>query len=702
MRAPALLLLAGVLAARSALAEPTSNPPSAIVEVRGERARAPRGVGDVQVERDQLEASPRQRTSELLSAAPGFYVDHEDGEGLGNDVTLRGFDLEHGSGIELRLGSVPINSPLHVRGAGYADADFIIPEVVESIAILQGVYDPRQGDSAIVGSADFRLGVAERGTQLKLSYGSFNQLRGFGVVAPRSEHSGTFAAVAARRTEGFGQNREGRSGNVNAQYITRLGDAELRVFALANAAESALAGVVREDDVDAGRIGYLDSYPYFSRNQGVSSQRVLLGAELGRITVEGRRQRILPFFSWSRLDARQNYAGNLEASQLNPGVFGRGDLFETKNRELAVGILASAGSELRLGRAAALVLEPGLFFRAGHTQLEKNLLDPNSLERWDRRMRSEVTSLDLGAYFDAEIWLWKRFRVAGGPRIDLLARSIDDQLGFGEGEFASTRKPGRRAAAGVAVGPRFSLDYAFTPELSLAAAYGEGFRSLDPARIREGNSKPFTRVRSVEVGLRAKDRTGALRSSVALFQTWVGNELVFVAEEGGLETQNASIRRGLVTQLVLRTNSWLLLSTALSVTDAQYQTRVPGITHVVPNVPPLLWRADAVVEGPLGTWHRRPLRGRLGVGYTFAAPAHISDQLRGPATHALNAGARLRHGPLEFGLEGYNLLNLRAADTADRFISNWSLQAGQQPASLVVHTVAAPPRTVIASLGVTL
>ena len=127
----------------------------------------PRGLGDVAIDREALTASPRQQTSEMLSAAPGFFVDHEDGEGLGNDVYLRGFDLDNGSGIEMKVGEVPINIPLHIHGQGYADVNFIIPEVVRSIRVLEGPYDPRQGDSAIVGSALFDLGVPDRGYQLK-------------------------------------------------------------------------------------------------------------------------------------------------------------------------------------------------------------------------------------------------------------------------------------------------------------------------------------------------------------------------------------------------------------------------------------------------------------------------------------------------------------------------------------------------------
>src|SRR5271166_2790877 len=104
---------AQVVAPNPAAASDTAAPVE--VHVQGVGVSVARGLGDVRVDRDLLTASPRQQTSELLSAAPGFFVDHEDGEGIGNDVYLRGFDLDHGSGIEMRLGAIPINIPTHIR-----------------------------------------------------------------------------------------------------------------------------------------------------------------------------------------------------------------------------------------------------------------------------------------------------------------------------------------------------------------------------------------------------------------------------------------------------------------------------------------------------------------------------------------------------------------------------------------------------------
>ncbi len=217
---------------------------------------SPRGLGDVTLNRETLEASPRQQTPELLSAAPGFFVDHENDEGLGNDVYLRGFDLEHGSGIEMGVGNIPLNQPIHIHGQGYTDVNFIIPELVDSVHVLAGTYDPRQGDAAIVGSAFFNLAMRERGYHASASYGSFNHARVLGIVAPQDLSDETFAAFAARRTDGFGVRRASESGSANAQLGVDLGPSDhLRVLGIAYATRADLPGVTRLDHVRAGRIG---------------------------------------------------------------------------------------------------------------------------------------------------------------------------------------------------------------------------------------------------------------------------------------------------------------------------------------------------------------------------------------------------------------------------------------------------------------
>jgi hypothetical protein len=685
------------LAAPEARAEEPPSAPAAdaTVEVRA-TAPATRGLGDVRVGREVLQASPRQQTSELLSAAPGFFVDHEDGEGLGNDVYLRGWDLEHGAGIEMTLGKVPLNNPTHIRGQGYADVNFIIPEVVRSVRVLEGPYDPRQGDAAIVGSASFDLGAPGKGSLVGLSYGSFNQVRVFGVVAPEGGDDDTFAAFSLRRTDGFGERRAGHSGSANVQYGIDVGRHDhLRLLATAYGASSSLAGVVRQDDVDAGRIGVDGSYPYFAEGQSSDSTRVLVAATFERAAPRGAQVQIVPWFMWTNFRARQNFSGSLETSQENPSLSGLGDLFETKNEEVAAGLTTSYHSErLLLGKSAELALEPGVLVRAAGVSQAKSLLIPATLAVWDHRVDAGLGTLDAGAYLDVDLRLFRRLRIAGGPRVDLLAQTVDDRAPGA----SALGTDARRNLDGVAFSPRVTTELELSPGLAAGASYGEGFRSVDAAQVPGTIQRPYSKVRSAEVGLRGSDSRRRYRTTLALFSTWVENELVFVAESGGLETEGASVRRGVVGSLLARPASWLIASTALSMTEALFTTRVPGISHYVPSVPPLLLRMDVSVERSLGELAGRPVVARVGAGYTFLSGKHLTDTVIGPVSHILNARIGVRSGPLELGLDAYNLLGLRYADDAQVYISNWSIHPGQQPASVATHWTAAPPRIVVATL----
>jgi hypothetical protein len=231
-------------------------------------------------------------------------------------------------------------------------------------------------------------------------------------------------------------------------------------------------------------------------------------------------------------------------------------------------------------------------------------------------------------------------------------------------------------------------------------SYGEGFRSLDAEGLAVHASRPYSRVRSVEGGVRAAVPGQRWTTKLAVFETRVDNELVFEANSGGLETQSASVRRGFVGSVVARPVDWLLGSFAFSATRAVFATPIPGVSHFVPNVPPVLFRADVSARGPLLQMGATALTGRLGAGYTFVSGRHLTDVRVGPTQHVVNIGGALRYVSIELGLDVYNALGLRYADDEQVFVSNWSFRPGQQPASLGTHLTAAPPRTGVATIAV--
>ena len=722
--------------ATTPIAVPSSAPADGqIVRVHGITWASPRGLGDIKIDREVLTASPRQQTSEMLSAAPGFFVDHEDGEGLGNDVYLRGFDLDNGSGIEMKVGEVPINIPLHIHGQGYADVNFIIPEVVRTIRVLEGPYDPRQGDSAIVGSALFDLGVPERGYQLKTSYGSFGQTRVVGIAAPKETNEETFAAFSLRESNGFGQDRASKSASVNAQYGVDLGDSDhLRILSTAYAASASLPGVVRQDDVNAGRINYYGAYPYFNSYfpencssascsqaaQGVQASRVIVGAELDHTTGRGARFEIAPWLMWTNFLSRQNYTGDLNGSNLQPQLASLGDLWQLTNVETAGGVTARFHTApVRVGNFIEVVAEPGVSLRAGHTDQSKSLVNPADLSPWDYRENFGLDTVDLAGYLDLDVRLWKKLRISGGVRADFLDVSVENNLAGVVPPIPNGALQGSVTnVAGVAPGPRGTIAYELIPELTPVISAGEGFRSLDAGSLTLCNTPtvkltgvpssqiqpcapgaPYSQVTSFEAGFRSETAKGRFTTTFTVFQTDVANELVFEVASGGLTTESASTRRGIVGSLLARPTPWLLASSALSVQTATFNTLVVGSSHYAPNVPAVLWHVDVNAHGELLRAFGAPVTGRAGVGYTLLGGRHVNDAIIAPANNVLNALAAVRYRFVEFGLDMYNVLGLKYADDEESYVSNWSFKPGQNPASTAVHIVAAPPRTALGTVS---
>jgi outer membrane receptor protein involved in Fe transport len=482
---------------------------------------------------------------------------------------------------------------------------------------------------------------------------------------------------------------------------------------------------VRQDDLDAGRIGLYDSYPYYTRGQGVQSSRLILGVDLDHVTPAGGRFEFAPWMMQTNFRARQNFTGNIYSSEIDPMLpGGLGDLWETTNGEVAAGASARFHSEpWRLSSWLEVAAEPGVSLRGGHTDQTKSLINPlnppdvvpaRALQAWDRRNDDGLDTLDVGGYVDLDLRLWKRLRVSGGVRADSLAVSVNDHLQ--NVVPAMSAPPGAlpgavRAVQGVAAGPRVTVAYNVTPEIAPVVSYGEGFRSLDASSagasapsagtvqpvLNEG-ATPYSKVRSVEAGFRAQVLKERYVVTLAAFETWVGNEVVFEATSGGLTTEGASLRRGIVGSGLAKPFDWLLVSVAGSVTTATFDTLVYGVSHYVPNIPPLLLRADVTARGKLTDIAHRPLTARAGIGYTLLGPRHLTDTILGPTNNILNASAALRYAGVEVGVDGYNVLDLHYADEEQVYFSNWSVTPNTARATRATHLIAAPPLTVLGTL----
>ena len=100
----------------------------------------------------QVNSIPAFRAGEALEIVPGLAVTQHSGEGKANQYYLRGFDLDHGTDLALYLDSMPINLRTHGHGQGYADINFMIPEMLAYVDARKGPYNVEDGDFSNAGT----------------------------------------------------------------------------------------------------------------------------------------------------------------------------------------------------------------------------------------------------------------------------------------------------------------------------------------------------------------------------------------------------------------------------------------------------------------------------------------------------------------------------------------------------------------------
>lgn len=688
------------------------------VTVRGSRIQNPRAASEVTLDRDGITAAPHESAANVIASAPGVYVSRGEGDAVAHEIFLRGFNAEHGQDMELSLnGYVPINQMSHLHGQGYADMNYLIPEVIESVRIVEGVYDPRQGDFAVAGSVNFDLGVRERGYQVRSSYGSFNTFRQLLVVAPEGEPEATFAAFQFRSTDGYGQNRGSVLGSAIASYeFSFPGDFQGRLHLVAYGARASIAGVLRRDDVDTGRVGFFDSYNDPSANaQSALATRAQLGVSLERRRQTGSRTSISLWTALVGFHARENFSGYTQYSRIMPTWAGRGDLHEQINDDVGLGAsFQHRTNRFRPWTSVTGDVSFGLSFRTSRVTATQNLLEVPLNQVWDQRVDATIQATDVGAFVDAD-WNFTRYlHVRGGVRADMLHFDVDDRLGNFTPQFRpeSFLQGYRRTALGLAVGPRATLEVVPTPSLRLLASYGQGFRSPQARQLEEGESAPFARVHAFEVGSRYVPNEGKRFSlTTAFYATMLSYDIAFDPEEGSLTRIGPTTRLGFVAHAIARPWKWLYLSASITTVRATLDAPPPATAEnpapayvdgqLLPYVPPVVVRADGSATHPLFAIVGEDVVGRIGFGFSFLSARPLPYSATAPALALLDASLSLRYRFLELSCDAFNLFDSRYAASEYSFVSNW--QTTTHPSLVPArHIAAGSPLTVMFNLGVTL
>ncbi|MDP2140800.1 MAG: TonB-dependent receptor [Gammaproteobacteria bacterium] len=617
----------------------------------------------------QLHQRPISRPAELLELVPGLIATQHSGEGKGNQYFLRGFNLDHGTDLAIKVDGLPVNMPSHAHGQGYADLNFLIPELVEVLSYRKGPYYAEIGDFGTAGSSEFIYAdVLERGTVTMTAGG--NDYRRIFAGQSFEAFSGNLT-VAGAVTDYAGpwvldQNLDKK--NALVKYHQVSGDTAWSITAMGydNTWDS-----TDQIPLRAVESGALSRFGNIDPSDGGKTHRHSLSFDWiqdqgeSRLTADGY---VIDY----GLDLFSNFTYFLEDPV-------RGDQFEQAEDRTVFGFNIAWQRDLSLGQIPSS-LTLGLQNRSDNIDL--------GLYKTQQRMRHTITREDdvqqslTSPYVSLEQEWSETFRSVASVRFDRYATDVDADMRINGGVRSQTL-----------TSPKLNLIYSPTSSTEYFVSAGQGFHSNDARgttiRIDPVSGVPadsvdlLAKARSTEIGMRTSAIANA-QIAVSMFSMKLDSELLYVGDAGATEALGASKRRGIEIGAIYAPTEWLLVDTDLTFTKARL-TGV-GADDRIPNSVDRTASLGLIVNN-LNNWS-----GGLRVRYLGEAPLIEDNSMKSDSTFLLNAQTTYQiNANWSVGLEVMNLL-----DSNDNDITYFyeSRLAGEAMPQDDIHFHPVEPRSV--------
>jgi outer membrane receptor protein involved in Fe transport len=619
-------------------------------------------AGEKIVSGEQINARPFSRPGEALEeAVPGLIVTQHSGEGKANQYFLRGYNLDHGTDLAITLDGMPVNMRTHGHGQGYADLNFLIPELIGSVSVRKGPYFADVGDFGSAGSVDVALRNALPGNFAQMTFGSFGYRRLLGMTTTRlGDGTLLFAGEVAGYSGPWTSPDDMRKINAVLRYSHGTVDNGLSLTAMAYANRWNSTDQAPLRAITSGELGLFDA---FDPTDGGAASRFSLSGQWAR-SEESTTTRVNAYVINSRLDLYNNFTYFL-SDPVN------GDQFHQHDARTLGGINVSRTMRETFG---ALHSETTFGFQSRYDDINVSLADTLHRQFLSNVRSDLVKEASTGVYAETVMHWTGWLRTTVGLRGDLYnvdVNSIFDAANSGS-KTAGIASP----KAGLVLGPFAGV------EVFLNA--GSGFHSNDArgVTITESPTDPasklaasplLVRTTGAEIGVRAKPAEG-LTSTLTLWTLDQDSELVFSGDAGDTDASRASRRTGLEWTNSYRPRSWMELETAVTFTRARFigfdheqadlfaslagfpQAQIgnaPG--DYVPGAPEVIASATLTLGEKLG-WF-----GALGLRYFGPRPLTEDNAFRSPSTALLNAriGYRFENG-WRVQLDAFNVTDSRS------------------------------------------
>jgi hypothetical protein len=585
----------------------------------------------------ELDVRPFLRRGELLEVIPGVVVTQHSGDGKANQYFLRGFNLDHGTDFAMNVDGMPVNLRSHGHGQGYADLNFVIPELVRQVDYSKGPYFAEVGDFSAACAAGFLLFDALPHNFVSVTVGDnrFGRLAIGGTR--RGEGAITTGAFEFTHDDGPWLLAENANRfNALVRHRWTQGTAEYRVTAMGYHGRWRSTDQIPLRAVEAGT---LDRFGHVDPTDGGTSGRASLSFD-ATWRGTGATTRLNAYVLYYRMNLFSNFAYALDDPI-------DGDQFNQRDRRWVAGgeltrIWAGQGpggrSETSIGLQARADFIGELALRHTTARL------PLATVRDD-----DVDESSLGVFARNDLRWSDWLRSSVGVRADGYHFDVqgDQPLNAGR-RTAGIVSP----KAAVVLGPWAKTDVYLNAGYSFHSndARGTTIR-VDPADgvTPVDRVTPLARSRGAEVGLRTAIVPG-LVSTLSVWGLELDSELVFVGDAGGTEPTGRTRRHGVEWSNYYRFTSWLALDGDVALTRARYRDDNGSGTRIANSV-------GAVFTGGVNVGGAAGWFGSVRARYFGPQPLIEDYSVRAPSSISWNARLGWRAKSWDVALDVLNVFD---------------------------------------------
>ena len=587
----------------------------------------------------EVNAQPFARPGEALEVVPGLIVTQHSGEGKANQYFLRGFNLDHGTDLSIKIDGMPVNMPTHGHGQGYADINFMIPELIQSVNVRKGPYYADVGDFGSAGALAIDYINRLPKNILETTNGTFGYHRGLAAGSTAVGAGTLLAAIEGVKYNGpwdGPDNIRKINGVMRYSQGTATDGFTLTGMAYSNGWNSTDQVAQRAIDQSIiGRFGTLDP------TDGGTSSRFSLSSNWAHSSEYGQTK-ANAYVIRSSMNLYNNFTYFLD-DPVN------GDQFSQLDKRTVYGLNASHAFDVRVGGIETQT-RVGLQTRGDDIRvgLFKTLQrDTLSTVREDR-----VREGNVGLWADTTARWTDWLRTTVGIREDYFAGRVTSDTPENSGNAqASMTSP----KAGIVLGPWYKTEFYGNAGYGLHSNDIRGATiTVDPIdKVTPQDRVPLlVRSKGAELGIRTKAIDG-LTSSVAVFMLDFDSELLFVGDAGTTEASRPSRRVGVEWTNNYKPVPWIVFDLDVAYTQARFTDFDPAGDRI-PGAP--AWIASGAVTFGRETGWFGALKGR----YFGPRPLIEDDSVRSQSSLIFNAraGYKFDNG-LRFQLDVLNLFNAK-------------------------------------------